>query len=160
MISAHEVVREILEMLRLQPIFSAIEVKELLLAELDVIKADHGQLHQAFLNLILNAADAIEGTHCQRNGRISICSENISENENSVLKKPAIKLSFIDNGEGICAEYTEKIFDPFFTTKAPGKGTGLGLGIVKRLATHANGAILLTTDSHGTKFTVLLPAKA
>lgn len=129
MISAHGVVKEILDMLHLHPLFAAIDISESLSAELDIVKADHSQLHQAFLNLILNAADAIEGAHCQGGGRIRISSENISVEENPFFDKPAIKISVIDNGEGIRSEYIEEIFDPFFTTKAPGKGTGLGLWV-------------------------------
>jgi two-component system, NtrC family, sensor kinase len=157
-VPAHEVVKEILEMLRLQPIFSAIEVKESLAAALDVVKADPGQLHQAFLNLILNAADAIEGNQCQRNGQICICSENITADENISLKKPVIKLSIVDNGEGICPEYTEKIFDPFFTTKAPGKGTGLGLWVSFMIIEGFGGKILVDSNvGEGTTVSVYLP---
>jgi two-component system, NtrC family, sensor kinase len=158
MISTHGVVKEILEMLHLHPLFSAIEVRESLSAEWDVVKADHGQLHQALLNLILNAADAIEGTHCQRSGQIRISSETILETENSFFKKPAIKLSIIDNGEGIRPEYIEKIFDPFFTTKAPGKGTGLGLWVSFMIIEGFGGKLLVdSTMGEGTTLSVFLP---
>lgn len=158
MISAHDVVREIVEMLRLQPIFSAIEVEEALSADRDLVLADHGQLHQAFLNLMLNAADAIEGGSCRGNGRIQIRSENIPANDPCGIKKPAIKLSFVDNGEGICPEYTEKIFDPFFTTKAPGKGTGLGLWVSFMIVEGLGGKIWVDSNvGKGTIMSVYLP---
>lgn len=159
MVSVHEVVTEIIEMIRLQPIFSNIVVKESLCAALDVVMADHGQLHQAFLNLILNAADAIAENSRQRNdGIICVQSENICAWEAGGLKKPAIKLSFIDNGEGICPEYTEKIFDPFFTTKAPGKGTGLGLWVSFMIVEGLDGTIRVdSTVGEGTTMSVYLP---
>ena len=65
------------------------------------------------------------------------------------LKKPAIKLSFIDNGEGICPEYREKIFDPFFTTKAPGKGTGLGLWVSLMIIEGFGGKIGVDSSRRG-----------
>jgi signal transduction histidine kinase len=157
-ISAHGVVREILDMFHLHPLFSGIDVSESLLADLDIVKADHSQLHQALLNLILNAADAIEGAHCQGGGRIRIVSENISGDENLFFDKPAIKLSVNDNGEGINAENIEKIFDPFFTTKAPGKGTGLGLWVSFLIIEGVGGKIQVNSSvGVGTTMSIYLP---
>ncbi|MFH0727526.1 MAG: ATP-binding protein [Pseudomonadota bacterium] len=158
MTSTHGVVKEILDMLHLHPLFSAIEMSESLSAELDIVRADHSQLHQAFLNLILNAADAIEETHCHGGGRIRISSENISADENLFFKKPAIKLSVIDNGEGIRPEHIEEIFDPFFTTKAPGKGTGLGLWVSFMIIEGIGGKIQVNSSvGEGTRMSVYLP---
>ncbi|MBR07987.1 MAG: hypothetical protein CMP48_09895 [Rickettsiales bacterium] len=104
-----------------------IEVQKELNAENPLIFAHDGSIHQLLINLISNAAHAIENT-----GKIKIGTENI---ENTIL----VKIS--DTGSGIDQQYLDKIFDPFFTTKAPGIGTGLGLYISKRIVTEHLGQI-------------------
>jgi two-component system NtrC family sensor kinase len=93
-------------------------------ASRDMIMADPNQLHQVFLNIILNAAHALSGdglTEEPGKKELSIISENPNES--------MIELRFIDNGPGIVEEELIHIFDPFYTTKDPGKGTGLGLSV-------------------------------
>jgi signal transduction histidine kinase len=68
-----------------------------------------------------------------------------------------VVVSVIDNGSGVPAEIRDRIFDPFFTTKAVGKGTGLGLDIVRRLAQRHNGEIELDSAPGRTEFRVTLP---
>jgi two-component system NtrC family sensor kinase len=74
-----------------------------------------GQLNQVFLNLLVNAAHAIEG---QGEIRIATWEEAAS-----------VRIAISDTGSGIPPEIVKRIFDPFFTTKEVGKGTGLGLAI-------------------------------
>ena len=106
--------------------------------------ANEGKLHQAFLNIISNAAQAIE-----KNGEITITTAV----ENNILT-----VSVKDTGKGIKQEYLGKIFDPFFTTKDPGKGTGLGLAITYKIIKELGGNITAeSSDNQGTTILVELP---
>jgi two-component system NtrC family sensor kinase len=110
---------------------------------------DPGQLQQVFTNLLLNAADAMNGQ-----GQITIASRAASSGDGIILE-------FTDTGCGIPPQDRDKIFEPFFTTKPPGKGTGLGLSIVYGVIQRHNGTI--TADSPpegGTTFTIMLPLEA
>lgn len=92
------------------------------------------KLTQVLLNLIVNAAQAMEGTG--RTGRIDLRWE-AGEDE--------VRLTVADNGCGIPAELQERIFQPMFTTKPVGVGTGLGLSICRELVTHAGGQLKLSS---------------
>lgn len=91
------------------------------------ILGNNGRLHQAMLNLIANAIDAIPGE-----GQISIKTKREAD---------LLKVSINDNGTGITSEHLQKIMDPFFTTKSPGKGTGLGLSISNSIIRDHRGSI-------------------
>lgn len=113
------------------------------------IYGDRQHLSQVFLNLILNALDAM-----QEGGRLEI--------EIAKSAEPGfLALAFRDNGKGIPDHVLPYIFDPFFTTKQRGKGTGLGLsvslGIVKK---HGGDIRVQSREGQGTVFTVLLPVTA
>jgi signal transduction histidine kinase len=87
-------------------------------------------LRQVFLNLIINAADAISSADMKCAGRLNITTRNENTPESGQQTDCGrIKICFIDNGPGIAEENLGNIFDPFFTTKEPGKGTGLGLSV-------------------------------
>jgi len=106
--------------------------------------ANEGKLHQAFLNIISNAAQAIE-----KNGEITITTSV----ENNLLT-----ISVKDTGKGIKQEYLGKIFDPFFTTKDPGKGTGLGLAITYKIIKELGGNISAESNENtGTTMIIELP---
>jgi PAS domain S-box-containing protein len=119
-------------------------------ATLPAIMADPNQLMQVFLNLILNAEQAIresrgKGTIRIRAGR----------------RPDAVWVTFQDDGPGIAPEILSHIFDPFFTTKRPGRGTGLGLSICKTvLREHAGNIEASTGPDGGAVFTITLPASA
>ncbi len=124
------------------------------------IKADASQVHQAILNLCVNARDAMP------NGgklRIEVANEQIDEMfAASVGRAKAgnyVRIGVIDTGVGIPPENLEKIFDPFFTTKEPGKGTGLGLAIVQKVV-HGHGGFVLVRSKmgEGTQFDLYFPA--
>ena len=108
---------------------------------------DPHQLMQVFLNLIVNAEQAIrEG---REKGTLRI---RIGKAENSVW------VSFHDDGPGIPKENLPSIFDPFYTTKRPGRGTGLGLSICKSVMKEHNGSVEAANSSDGgAVFTVTLP---
>ena len=111
------------------------------------IVGDPQQLQQVFLNLLLNAVDAIPD-----GGRITVKTRTV-EQGNSV----AIELH--DTGKGIPPELAEKIFLPFFTTKGKGKGSGLGLAVSRRIVEEHGGTIQFANNSDGgVTFTIILPA--
>jgi two-component system NtrC family sensor kinase len=113
-------------------------------AELDesqlVVDGDASQFQQIFLNMFINAADAMGGR-----GDITAKTKKIMEND-----EPYVEIEFTDQGCGIKEEDMPKLFEPFFTTKPVGKGTGLGLsvshGIVKHLGKKPMNKILVIDD--------------
>jgi signal transduction histidine kinase/ligand-binding sensor domain-containing protein len=105
-----------------------------------------GKLHQVFLNLIVNAAQALKGK-----GQISITT---------FLQEGFMTVIVADNGMGIPKENLRKIMEPFFTTKNPGEGTGLGLSITRRIVNEHKGTVNFQSDEgKGTTVTIKLPAK-
>jgi signal transduction histidine kinase len=106
--------------------------------------ADSDQLQQVFLNLILNARDAMN-----ENGELSIETSQTVDN---------ITVQIADNGSGIDESNLKQIFDPFFTTKPAGKGTGLGLAVCYGIITAHGGKIeVLPNRESGTRFIINLP---
>ncbi|MFN2366248.1 MAG: ATP-binding protein, partial [Desulfurivibrionaceae bacterium] len=104
---------------------------------------DPDRLTQCFLNLFLNALQAMEG-----GGRLSV-SSSTAQNGNVVI-------DIRDSGSGISPEDVSKIFDPYFTTKP--KGTGLGLAIVHKIIEAHEGQVRVrSTSGHGTVFSISLP---
>jgi len=113
------------------------------------IQGYEGSLHQIFLNLILNAYQAIEG----KVGRILIVLKKSEDNKKAIVK-------IEDNGSGMTESVMSKIFDPFFTTKEPGVGTGLGLSIVYKAVEKHKGKISVESQiGEGTKFILEFPMK-
>jgi signal transduction histidine kinase len=108
------------------------------------VEHDIGQIHQLFLNLLLNAVQSIEGT-----GAVRV--------EISSLKGDAA-IVVIDTGRGIAPEHLPNIFRPFFTTKRG--GTGLGLSLARRIVEEHHGRIEVTSEvGKGTTFLVVLPLR-
>ncbi|MGI9204720.1 MAG: ATP-binding protein [Woeseiaceae bacterium] len=115
--------------------------------EVPVISCSPSQINQIFLNLITNAADAIEET-----GDIFL---------KTWLDGTSVCVSIRDSGSGIPEELLAKIKDPFFTTKEVGKGTGLGLSIVDQIITAHQGELKIDTEvGKGTVITIILPIVA
>src|SRR5580704_14104333 len=111
---------------------------------------DPHQLMQVFLNLIVNAEQAIRAERDKGTLRI-----RLGKGSNSVW------VSFHDDGPGIPKENLASIFDPFYTTKRPGRGTGLGLSICKSVMKEHNGSVEATNSPEGGSiFTVTLPISA
>jgi len=110
------------------------------------ITCSPSQVNQVFLNLVTNAAQAMD-----RPDRTIVISTRREG-------KDAVAVEVADNGKGIPPEVLPKIFDPFFTTKEVGKGTGLGLSIVYKIVQQHGGRIdVKSTVGKGTVFTVVLP---
>ena len=150
--SVHEIITETINILKIQPVFSTIDLKLELEAVNETIISDSDQLKQVFLNIILNAGDAILfKEHGQ--GLITITTTEIEEKYHSSLE---IKIS--DNGPGISKEDLAQIFDPFYTTKEPGAGTGLGLWVSYMIIDGINGSIQAdSVKNEGTTFIIKLP---
>ncbi len=112
----------------------------------DQLRCYPGKLGQLFLNIILNAIQAIKGA-----GQIDISTEFVPD-------KDSFKITITDSGPGIPPELHHKIFDPFFTTKPVGQGTGLGLSISLGIVNDHKGEIEFTSNTdRGTTFTIFLP---
>ena len=108
------------------------------------VKGNEGLLHQAVMNIMVNAEQAIKNK-----GTIKISTKK---------KGTFLDIVIEDDGEGIPKENISKISDPFFTTKAPGAGTGLGLFIAYSIIYEHNGSIdVISTENSGTIFTISLP---
>jgi two-component system NtrC family sensor kinase len=107
-----------------------------------------GQLNQVFMNILVNAAQAIDSQ-----GNITITTRSEGEN---------VRIVISDSGNGIPPESLKHIFDPFYTTKEVGKGTGLGLAIAYDIVTNKHGGRIEARSEvgHGTTFTIILPLKS
>jgi hypothetical protein len=108
------------------------------------IKGNSGKLQQVFLNLFLNARDAMtEG------GTLTVRSRK---------QQDSVRIEVADTGHGIQPENLSRIFDPFFTTKAGRKGTGLGLSVSYGIVREHNGSIEVESQlGEGTRFLLELP---
>ncbi len=117
------------------------------LGDLPPVRCNIAQLNQAFLNLIVNAADAVESTG--RRGEIRLSTA--VERDDAVIRVE-------DTGGGIPDDVLSKIFEPFFTTKEPGRGTGQGLAQVRSVVQDHGGTVEVDTEPGvGTVFTLRLP---
>ncbi len=130
------------------------------LAAVPPVRIDPGQLEQVFMNLAVNARDAMIA-----GGRLLITTEaeDLPEgwlNESGeIIRGPCVRVSVSDTGAGMPPEVRARIFEPFFTTKGPGKGTGLGLATVYGIVRQAGGGIVVeSAPGRGTTFRILLPA--
>jgi two-component system NtrC family sensor kinase len=117
--------------------------------ELPLVYCNPQQLNQVFLNLLINAAHAVEKKG--RMGKITVTSRMAGD---------WIEVMIEDDGCGIPPEVQGRIFEPFFTTKEPGKGTGLGLSISYDIVKKHGGEIAVaSTMGEGSLFTVRIPLK-
>ncbi len=125
------------------------------------VLGDPTQLHQVFMNLSVNARDAMP-----RGGKLQLKAENVVLDEiysgmnPDSRSGPHVVISFADTGTGIPPEIQERMFEPFFTTKETGKGTGLGLSTVMAIVRSHGGFINVYSElGSGTTFKVYLPAR-
>ena len=110
------------------------------------VKADKELIEQVFLNIILNAIQAMEGK-----GTLWLKIEEVEKDGN-----PSVRIKIKDTGKGMSEETMQGIFKPFFTTKS--QGTGLGLSIVRNTIEQHHGSISVESKLHqGTTFTISLP---
>ncbi|RLB00902.1 MAG: PAS domain-containing sensor histidine kinase, partial [Deltaproteobacteria bacterium] len=129
-----------------QATFHNIEIVKELDPSLPPVFGNAGQLKQVFMNIMINAADAMHG-----HGTLTIRTHPSQDGREVVIE-------FTDTGEGIPEEVLPRIFDPFFTTKEVGKGTGLGLSMSYGIVKEHGGRIEVETEvGKGTTFRVMLP---
>jgi PAS domain S-box-containing protein len=158
-LSLNDVINESLGLFQ-KAIGAHVEVQTLLAPGLNSVRADHSQMEQVLLNLVVNARDAMP-----RGGRLILETEDVAIDPEycrmHVWARPGqyVRLSVSDTGTGMDAQTLEQIFDPFFTTKEVGKGTGLGLSTVYGVINQHDGFIQAYSEpGHGTTLQVYLPA--
>jgi len=142
----NQLLSETLILVKDQTLFHNIEIKKNFQNNLPLVPVDIQQIKHVFMNIILNAADAMEGQ-----GVLSL----ITSHEKSLSDRVCIKIS--DTGHGIPEDVLIKIFDPFFTTKEQGKGTGLGLSMAYRIVEDHGGKMSAKSKTgEGTSFLIEL----
>jgi PAS domain S-box-containing protein len=147
-IELSQVVAEALGLIRDDAVFLHVEIDRCFHPEPLPIQGDVRLLRQVFINLIMNAVDAMEGK-----GRLTL---------RTYLDSEGLRVAEIgDTGPGIPAKFLGRVFDPFFTTKEVGKGTGLGLSVAFGVVVRHGGEIRVAGSSpEGTVFQVRLPPSA
>lgn len=181
-VDLNDVARAVVDLLNTQGVLKRVELELRVAEEPLLVPGDRHDFEQAFVNLLLNAVDAMEGR-----GSLSIILRRIdpaemtigarraSDAESRPLNPPGARamrwlegvradsiaaVVITDSGPGIPAEDAERVFEPFFTTKQPGKGTGLGLAIVARAVENAAGTIWVSRAREGgAAFRMLFPAR-
>ncbi|WP_414577634.1 ATP-binding protein [Anabaena sp. CCY 9402-a] len=119
---------------------------------LPLIECYPGQLNQVFMNILVNAIDALEEQQSrQQKNQITIST--------SIKDAQWVQIAIADNGSGIPEDVQSKIFQPFFTTKPSGKGTGMGMSISLQIITEKHGGKLdcFSTIGQGTEFIIQIP---
>jgi len=147
-LDANEILERTLSLVENQALFQNVKIIKDLSASLPKTMMDGSQIQQVFTNIILNAAEALNGE-----GELTVATRMVPDGE-------SIEIKFTDTGCGIPKENLEKIFDPFFTTKEVGRGTGLGLAVSYGIVARHKGTIDVKSEQgKGTTFIVKLPLK-
>ena len=123
-----------------------------------VARVDAGQLEQALVNLALNARDAMDGDGwvVVSMRRVRIAAGDVADEPE--LEGPFVAVALCDTGTGMDPAVAGRAFEPFFTTKDPGRGTGLGLAMVRDFARQSGGTVrLASTPGVGTTVELLFP---
>jgi signal transduction histidine kinase len=146
-LSIHSSLEHALRLIEHQLAGKQVRLVRVFSASSDMIHGDGFQIEQAFLNLLLNALDALD-----QSGQLTITTEN----DLSSSLHPGLLVSITDTGCGIVPENLERLFEPFFTTKP--NGTGLGLSITQRIVEEHRGSIRVETKpAQGSTFRIVLP---
>jgi PAS domain S-box-containing protein len=143
-LDVHKVINETLSLLEHPLKTSRIKVQSELSARPPTVTGNAGKLQQVFLNLFLNARDAMP------EGGVLVIRTSIVDGR--------IEIIVTDSGVGISRDHIKKIYDPFFTTKTPGKGTGLGLSVSYGIVKEHGGSITVESSvGEGTSFRLDFP---
>jgi two-component system NtrC family sensor kinase len=144
--NVNRVLEECVSLVDNQALFHNIRIVQHLAQDLPKVLMDPSQIQQVFMNMIINAAEAMHG-----NGQLTITTRH-------VLADSAVEVEFTDSGHGIKEEDLDRIFNPFFTTKEVGHGTGLGLAISYGIVQEHKGTITVESqEGQGATFTIRLP---
>jgi signal transduction histidine kinase len=181
-IDVDEVIRSAVDLLRTQGALARVHVDLELTNEPLHVTGQRHDLEQLFVNLFINAVDAMNGhgrlvVRLERAARFTLRRSAVRRdqigNDDAIEHPPTAraqrwlaghdaaeiaKIVVADSGPGVPAELAERIFDPFFTTKPAGKGTGLGLAIVARIVENFHGTVWVTSAREGgAAFHILFP---
>jgi len=145
-ININNILNDCVSLVKHQSLFHNIQIFPVLAPDLPVVVVDPTQMQQVFMNLIINAAEAIhDGGQLRLATRVNAADQ-------------CVEIEVADTGHGITEEHLERIFDPFFTTKEATHGTGLGLAISFGIIKEHQGTISVESEvGKGTTFTVRLP---
>ncbi len=147
--NVNRVLEECISLVANQALFHNIKIVKNLASALPPVLMDPSQMQQVFMNMIINAAEAMNG-----NGQLTLTTRHVPT-------EGAVEIEFTDTGHGIKEEDLDRIFDPFFTTKEVGHGTGLGLAISYGIVKEHKGTITVQSEvGRGTTFTIRLPVNA
>ncbi|MBE9206323.1 AAA family ATPase [Nostoc sp. LEGE 06077] len=129
--------------------------------ELPLIECYAREINQVFLNVIVNAIDALEQSNQGRSFQEITANPNQIHIRTLKTKQKQVQIIIADNGIGIPEEIQSRLFDPFFTTKPVGKGTGLGLSISHQVITekHSGSININSVLGQGTEFIITVPIK-
>ncbi len=142
----NQVILKSIELASYDKRFKCLTVRTELEPSLPLLALDSDKMQQVFLNLLLNARDAVDES--VKDGEIVV---KTGSSNGEILTEIA------DNGAGIPEDNLQHIFDPFFTTKTPGQGTGLGLAVCHSIITAHGGRISATNSERGAVFLVTFP---
>jgi len=159
LIQPKHVLRDLLGVMH-QTFPRSLNIEEHLEPELWPLKINPTQFHQIFLNLCVNARDAMPGGGTLRIHASNVLLDDVNASSLPGAKPgPYLRVDVSDTGSGIAPEVLQRIWEPFFTTKESGRGTGLGLSTVRSIVENFKGVITLHTRvGQGTTFQVYLPA--
>ena len=151
-VQINEILSSTLDLMRLDKrMKSTIEIGGALDPDLPKTMIDEGQISQVFINIILNALDAMSD-----GGKLTVTTRHGKDDQ----ERDVIMVAFTDTGIGISKAELQKIFDPFYTTKEVGKGTGLGLSVSYNIVKRFKGDIKVESEpGKGTVFTIILPVE-
>ena len=170
-VNINSIIRTALRLASFDKSFQELEVETLLDNDLPKVFADEDQLQQVFLNLFLNARDAVSErlavSSQQSDPPNSTNSTNSTNSINSIdlsirtsTTATHVSIEIADTGVGIDAVAAGQIFDPFYTTKPAGQGTGLGLAVCYGIVTAHGGRIEVSPNQpNGTRFSIFLPVE-
>jgi two-component system NtrC family sensor kinase len=149
LVDLNKVLEDTLSLVTKQALFFNINLVQNLAPELPRVMADGSQFQQVFMNILMNAVQAMD-----ERGTITVVTRRLVHDK-------CVEVAISDTGHGILPDQIDRIFDPFFTTKASGRGTGLGLSIAYGIVTTHRGTISVASEvGKGSTFTIRMPIAA
>ena len=155
-VHVHQVLEHSLRLVEPKLASKCIEVQRCFEAATDLAAGDEYELEQAFVNLLLNALEAMGESGSLTISTSTIDPKNAAPGSSNTSGRPQIRIAIRDTGPGIPPQNLERLFEPFFTTKPT--GTGLGLAVTSRVVREHRGTIHAESrPGEGTTFTITLP---